>query len=609
MLLFIKTLFLNIINNDDSLESASDDNIKLSNDHIIQYYQRLFNIYDIKYFNTNVKFIANQLQFDDMSFDQFKTICEEHYTNVRLTEDRNAGAQIFLLSYYAGKKLNSYVNFIKFHKISIIFTLCYIVLNIVLFILIFRPLYQFNNVMDNIKIYKAIAKGSAEVILLNSFIIVCPFLSYIYKIINYIYIPYHLGKILHYVAFISIFIFSIIHTICHFILITHVYDLKNTCVYDALELSRLNLSTNFESYFTLLPYQTGIILLLILLSFIGSVIVYVKQIIRYNLFYTIHVILMYSYFICIIVHGSMNWFKSSRAMYWCIPILFLFLFDKKHKIFYLTKIRIAILELSLNRYIKLTIPKTGMLHKNFINSSMTLDVNIPQLSKIEWHKFTITTAPGDDNIVLYIQIVGKWTSDLQQLYISNPTNTIKLFIDGPKYNTMKYVQLYKKIQFICTGFGVTPFISFIRHVIYNPTKYENILQINIIWIINDSHDFYMFNKTLSMLIHFPVFNFQIYFTKVIKKSKHREAILLLQDYIFKQNNFDIISGLYQKNKTKLHRPNFKSIFQDILTHNKEDKKVGLFTCGNDNLKKKILNKCRKYSNNTLGLKIHYYSVQ
>jgi hypothetical protein len=265
------------------------------------------------------------------------------------------------------------------------------------------------------------------------------------------------------------------------------------------------------------------------------------------------------------------------------------------------------MELSLNRYIKLIIPKTEMLKFKFVDPSMTLDVNIPVISKIEWHKFTITTAPKDDNIVLYMQIVGKWTGELQQLALS--TNNLQMFIDEPKYNTMKYIKLYKKIILICTGFGVTPFISFIRHVIYNPSLYTEIKQISIIWIINDSHDFYMFNKTLSSIKDNQLFDFKIYFTKPVNKSKHREAILFFQDYIFQKNNFDIVSGLYQNNKTILCKPDMKLIFQDILINNREEGKIGVFVCGNVNLHNEILYNCRKYSNNTLGLRISYYNVQ
>lgn len=604
MLLFIKTLFLNIFNNNDEIEDLEIDNLVITNNHILQYYQRIFSLYNIKYFN-------NDIQLDDINIDKFTVIYNE-YLDYKSKEDDTHSAPIYLLSYYNHKKLNSYINFIKFHKISILFSIVYTIVNMIIFIITFRSFYIMNNSMDNIKIYKAIAKGSAQVILFNSFVIVLPFLSYIYKIIKYIYIPYHLGKILHYIAFSLITVFSITHTICHFILISKVYELKNQCVYDALQLNKLHLSRNFESYFTLRPYYTGILLLLILIIFILSFIIFYKKIIRFNIFYSIHIILIYSYFGILIIHGSLSWLKTTQAWVWCAPILLLLLFDKRNKVFYLSKIKIAIVKLALNRYIKLTIPKTKMLTKEFIDPSMTLDICIPAISKIEWHKFTITTAPGDDNIVLYIQIVGQWTAALQRLYLNSNddlVNNITLFIDRPKYNTMKYVQLYKRIYLICTGFGITPFISFIRHVIYNQFKYSKLEHINIIWVINDSHDFYMFNKTLSTLIHFPMFNLQIYFTNNIRSSKHREAILILQDHLFKQNGFDIIAGMHQKNKTILNKPNFKFIFQDIIYNNKEEKKLGMFICGNIRLQTEILNKCRKYSNNTFGLQLNYFNVQ
>ena len=54
-----------------------------------------------------------------------------------------------------------------------------------------------------------------------------------------------------------------------------------------------------------------------------------------------------------------------------------------------------------------------------------INVNIPYLSKWEWHPFTIASSPDDDNVYFYIAPAGDWTKNLKSLEKKLGTQPVK----------------------------------------------------------------------------------------------------------------------------------------------------------------------------------------
>lgn len=67
-----------------------------------------------------------------------------------------------------------------------------------------------------------------------------------------------------------------------------------------------------------------------------------------------------------------------------------------------------------------------------------LYLNIPTVSKWQWHPFTITSIPEDGFISVHMRLVGDWTRKCALLLgrhenglTHSVTNSIKVNIDGP----------------------------------------------------------------------------------------------------------------------------------------------------------------------------------
>ncbi|PIO33163.1 hypothetical protein AB205_0082470, partial [Aquarana catesbeiana] len=103
-------------------------------------------------------------------------------------------------------------------------------------------------------------------------------------------------------------------------------------------------------------------------------------------------------------------------------------------------------------------------------------VQCPRVSSLEWHPFTLTSAPEEDFFSIHIRIVGDWTDGLFKALGCDKTETQeawqlpKISIDGPFGTASEDVFDYEVAMLVGAGIGVTPFASVLKSVWY---KYCN----------------------------------------------------------------------------------------------------------------------------------------
>lgn len=672
----ISLLFFNIvhfitykdINFDNNLFTDIDNIVITDYDTItmnifIKFYEQIFKLYNFNLNSLidNIKSFYNINNFNNINYDQFIILYNDYLDNYPKVYINNINNSIdyfqpnFLYKYYKHKKYYKYYNFILYYLHKILFILAYIIFNLLFFITRFYQFYHLPNLLDEFEVYVGVAKGSARLIYINIVLIFIPSLvNNIFKIanlINYkmldktnstyynrivnniklfiIYMPYYFDFHFHYLCGSVIFICSIIHAISHIFSFYTISSINNCCIWNNLNLDKLNLNENMNHsiiyYLSIISIWTGILLIIIIFINIYIIYLYFKNKIRHSTFYIIHTYSFLLWFVIFYLHGRDNWLRKTKILHWVLPILIIFMFNKRDKFFYLHKIKCIKSDIYKNKFIRLTFFKNEKLKKWFDNSNMDIGINFPQISKLEWHTFSIVTSPEDDYIILYIKILGKWTNNLHSYLIQNnyvnhdyinlnENNQLYMYINGPYNNVLQYYKLYKVITFITNGVGINTFISFLRDYIYkmynNDDKYKHIDMINIIWIINDHTDFQIFQKTLNSINQYKLndkIKLYVFFTYNISPFS-KNCLQFLQYHIYKINKYDIVSGLYLDNLTVINKPNFKNVFQNLILLNKDYDKIGIFFCGNFNLKKKILRKCYKYSNNTYNLKFHFYNV-
>ncbi|KAG8391862.1 hypothetical protein BUALT_Bualt01G0231100 [Buddleja alternifolia] len=96
-------------------------------------------------------------------------------------------------------------------------------------------------------------------------------------------------------------------------------------------------------------------------------------------------------------------------------------------------------------------------------------VNIPSISKMQWHPFTISSNSKMecDKLSVIIKSEGSWSSKLHHLLSSpSPVDRLDVSIEGPYGPSSTDFLRHDLVIMVSGGSGVTPFISIIRELIH-----------------------------------------------------------------------------------------------------------------------------------------------
>lgn len=103
-------------------------------------------------------------------------------------------------------------------------------------------------------------------------------------------------------------------------------------------------------------------------------------------------------------------------------------------------------------------------------------INVPDVSKWQWHPFTITSCPSDPNVSIHVRQVGDWTKQLGQVLgthsykgiddaFTNGRNMPTFRVDGPFGAPAEDVLDNEIAVLVGAGIGVTPWASVLKHIL------------------------------------------------------------------------------------------------------------------------------------------------
>ncbi|KAJ4811694.1 Ferric reduction oxidase 2 [Rhynchospora pubera] len=103
------------------------------------------------------------------------------------------------------------------------------------------------------------------------------------------------------------------------------------------------------------------------------------------------------------------------------------------------------------------------------NPMSTIFINIPSVSKLQWHPFTVTSSSNlePERLSVIIKKEGSWTQKLHAVLSSPIANDhISVSVEGPYSPISMNILRYESLVMVSGGSGITPFISIIRELIY-----------------------------------------------------------------------------------------------------------------------------------------------
>ncbi|XP_014400543.1 PREDICTED: NADPH oxidase 3 [Myotis brandtii] len=227
-------------------------------------------------------------------------------------------------------------------------------------------------------------------------------------------------------------------------------------------------------------------------------------------------------------------------------------------------------------------------------------IQCPSISWLEWHPFTLTSAPQEDFFSVHIRAAGDWTAALCQAFGAEgqaPKEPWSLpRLDPiPFLSALSEVFRYPVSVCVAAGIGVTPFAAVLKSLWYRccePQPPLTLSKVYFYWICRDSRAFEWFADLLLSLetrmseqgkTH--LLSYHIFLTgwdenQVIHIALHWDE------------NTDVITGL--KQKTFYGRPNWNNEFRQIA-YNHPSSSIGVFFCGPKALSKTLQRMCRLYS--------------
>lgn len=152
-----------------------------------------------------------------------------------------------------------------------------------------------------------------------------------------------------------------------------------------------------------------------------------------------------------------------------------------------------------------------------------LFLNVPSVSREQWHPFTITSCPYDEYISVHVRQVGDFTRALgdalgagsaqAKLYDGEPGQMYEvalqngqqmpaLRIDGPYGAPAEDVFNNEIAVLIGTGIGVTPWAAILKniwHMRNGPNPPTRLRRVEFIWVCKDTTSFEWFQVLLSSL--------------------------------------------------------------------------------------------------------------
>ncbi|XP_066227817.1 NADPH oxidase 3 [Saccopteryx leptura] len=225
----------------------------------------------------------------------------------------------------------------------------------------------------------------------------------------------------------------------------------------------------------------------------------------------------------------------------------------------------------------------------------------PAISPLQWHPFTLTSAPQEDFFSVHVRAAGDWTRALCRAFEAEgraptePRSLPRLAVDGPFGGALTDVFHYPVSMCIAAGIGVTPFAALLKSLWYRCCESQPPLKLSKVyfyWICRDPRAFEWFaDLLLSLEMRMSergqthLLSYHIFLTSWDEDQAFHIALHW-------DGNADVITGLQQK--TSYGRPNWNNEFRQIAYRHPSDS-VGVFFCGPKALSKTLQRMCRLYS--------------
>ncbi|CAK9295218.1 unnamed protein product [Gordionus sp. m RMFG-2023] len=426
------------------------------------------------------------------------------------------------------------------------------------------------------------------------------------------FIPFDAALQMHkYIAFLGI-IFSFLHVLGHFL---NFYHLSTQSPNDQLCMMRsfYHLSDETPKFHNWL-YGTitglsGILLIMVLTIIYVFALPFARRYL-FNMFWKTHNLYVVFYLLTFI-HGLGMMLQMSIFYLFFLGPMIIFIIDK------LVSLSRKKAEIPIIRADILPSNVTNLLFKrppNFeYKSGQWVRIALTSQGSNEYHPFTLTSAPHEDNLSLHIRAVGPWTNNLRRTFDSNFLTINphpKILLDGPFGEGHQDWDRFQVSVLIGGGIGVTPFASILKDIVHKSICRSKMKcqKVYFLWITRTQKQFEWLTDIIKDVEENDVKNFvsvNIFITQLYQKFDLRTAMLYIcERHFYKVNDRSLFTGL--KAITHFGRPDFVSFFMSLQEEHPDIYKFGVFSCGPPAMTHNVENATQEMNKLNQSAFIHHF---
>ncbi|GAU46473.1 hypothetical protein TSUD_177010 [Trifolium subterraneum] len=256
----------------------------------------------------------------------------------------------------------------------------------------------------------------------------------------------------------------------------------------------------------------------------------------FNSFWYAHHLLILVY-ILLVMHGyflflNKDWKSKTTWMYLAVPLV-LYTTERIHPFYKGKDHRVNIIKAIIYTGNVLALYMTKPAAFKY-KSGMYLFVKCPDISKFEWHPFSITSAPGDDYLSVHIRTLGDWTTELRNTFAKTSYRKDSFSTNNPSDEDRKGPE---------------------RAYFY--------------WVTREQASFEWFKGVMDDIAEYDndgVIEMHNYLTSVYEEGDARSALIaMIQKLQHAKNGVDVVSE--SRIRTHFARPNWKKVFSQLAdTH-------------------------------------------
>ncbi|TMW58839.1 hypothetical protein Poli38472_006984 [Pythium oligandrum] len=181
----------------------------------------------------------------------------------------------------------------------------------------------------------------------------------------------------------------------------------------------------------------------------------------YNLFYYAHQL-----FILAIVFSVLHW---GPIVWWIFPTFLVYCYRRVISTSHaFSPVQVKELTALDNDIVKITLHRSTQTDGHF-HVGQFLYINVPALSKLQWHAFTIASSPhaNPTTLTLYIKSLGDWTRDLVTYANDCKQQDVlpTVYVDGYYGSSLGVYEEYSTLCLIGGGIGATPMFAILEDLV------------------------------------------------------------------------------------------------------------------------------------------------